>query len=455
MKLGYGVCSVMQRLKVKFLVRREPFGSLIYDFQTEDYLAFDADATLLFEQSVDRDVNRVYEQYFSSKITWISFMTFYKLCKSIGIFNEDNKFAGEFINQREFPKDDTYLSAPTILKLNLNPSNSLRYPLYEPFRYHNVTEKLSDKIWGELLKELADIGTFHVHVLPEPFIELKALKALLKSACEYNIRVTLFTYLANLPKDIFERIPPELWTRVREIRVRLDGVTDKTYMSTMGRAVFSKVKANIKMLFDKIANLRIEKVMETYIVKFNLSDIPSFVRFAESMGFDNITFRFPLIVPIKTGDSNLNDKLRTMLVNPNEVFNIARLLRELEKNTEITIDLYALPNPFRLRNLHGSYGCPCGRSTMYMASDGSMYPSECFAVAYPYEVKRYPKVSLLTYWHNDEFLDKLRHIDRYDTKCESCPFLSTCQGGCRARAFLLKGNLRLRDPLCPLYPMQL
>ncbi|MCX7725471.1 MAG: SPASM domain-containing protein, partial [Chitinispirillaceae bacterium] len=52
-----------------------------------------------------------------------------------------------------------------------------------------------------------------------------------------------------------------------------------------------------------------------------------------------------------------------------------------------------------------------------------------------------------TIWENSPFLLEIRNIDSYHGKCGFCEYRKIC-GGCRARAFAIKGDHLGEEPFC-------
>ena len=423
----------------RYKVRREQFGSLIYDFEIEDYMAFDLTATILFDESRTIEAEKVFENILASQMSYTSFHTFLKLCQSLDLIGPDGKFKGEFIDQLYFPKDNTHLSAPTTLKISISDKLDSIPKFDEMAEFYSRKGKLkplSIDAWGKLIDEMVDMGTYKLHVLLDP-LQSKLFPYILERAFKRKIKVIITTTASSLSNSL-NYVSKEGAERVKEIRVRIDGVSEKTYQITMGKPHLNRVMRNLGKIKDIFRDATI--LMEVYLTLYNVSELPSFIRFGENNGFQGIIFKFPL-----TGEID-------QLIPPKEIMSIVEALRRQQENTFLTIDLLALPNPFNEKLIYEGFGCPCGRQWMFVAPNGEIYPGPCFSSSEDFLAGRYPEVSLLEAWRSSEPFRRLREIESFDERCKTCEYFSTCRGGCRYRALKLKGKLTSRDPMCPLFP---
>ena len=91
-------------------------------------------------------------------------------------------------------------------------------------------------------------------------------------------------------------------------------------------------------------------------------------------------------------------------------------------------------------------GCSAGKSNLYIASDGLVYP--CLGLAFPElvlgDVK---KESVVDIWKKSPLLKKLRNLSVNDfEKCKNCKFKHICGGGCRGTSYFNFKSLTSYDP---------
>jgi len=88
-------------------------------------------------------------------------------------------------------------------------------------------------------------------------------------------------------------------------------------------------------------------------------------------------------------------------------------------------------------------GCMAGISSLSITPEGSAVP--CPFLRIP--IGNINERKLKDIWNTNPVLDILRSR-RFKGKCSNCEFINAC-GGCRARAYHLKGSLNDDDPYCP------
>ena len=54
-------------------------------------------------------------------------------------------------------------------------------------------------------------------------------------------------------------------------------------------------------------------------------------------------------------------------------------------------------------------------------------------------------------WTESKYLNEIRDLSKYNGNCGMCEYVGIC-GGCRARAFAMKGNYLESDPVCNYQP---
>jgi heme b synthase len=92
-------------------------------------------------------------------------------------------------------------------------------------------------------------------------------------------------------------------------------------------------------------------------------------------------------------------------------------------------------------------GCLGGSSFCFISHTGQVQPCgylelDCGQVTQ----KSFPEI-----WNGSEIFRNIRDLSRYEGKCGRCEFIRVC-GGCRARAFEMKGDYMAEEPFCIYQP---
>lgn len=93
------------------------------------------------------------------------------------------------------------------------------------------------------------------------------------------------------------------------------------------------------------------------------------------------------------------------------------------------------------------FGVRDGNGIMFVAYDGSVYPSGFLPLA----VGNVRTDDLVTLYRGHPVFTSLRDTSQYKGRCGACSYVERC-GGSRARAFAWTGDVLEADPLCPFVP---
>lgn len=93
------------------------------------------------------------------------------------------------------------------------------------------------------------------------------------------------------------------------------------------------------------------------------------------------------------------------------------------------------------------FGVRDGNGIMFVAHDGSVYPSGFLPLA----VGNVRADDVVTLYREHPVFRSLRDVSQFRGRCGACPYVDRC-GGSRARAFAWTGDPLEADPLCPYVP---
>jgi radical SAM protein with 4Fe4S-binding SPASM domain len=132
-----------------------------------------------------------------------------------------------------------------------------------------------------------------------------------------------------------------------------------------------------------------------------------------------------------------------------EILTAGRLQRDLHP----VIAPVGLPQYWALHNVMRNggrasdvlRGCICGNGMFYIKPNGDVWP--CAFV--PISGGNLRQTSPAQIWNDSDLFKSLRDRESLKGICHDCSQRELC-GGCRARAYALKGDLFAEDPKCPL-----
>lgn len=97
--------------------------------------------------------------------------------------------------------------------------------------------------------------------------------------------------------------------------------------------------------------------------------------------------------------------------------------------------------------MHSSKGCLAGLSVIFVGHQGDVFPCGYL----PVNCGNILQTPLEDIWNNNQDLANMRDTAKLTGKCGICEYRKVC-GGCRARAFSVKGDYMGEEPFCNYKP---
>jgi len=220
-----------------------------------------------------------------------------------------------------------------------------------------------------------------------------------------------------------ERSSDETLRAFREVEVSIDFPTEAEQDAFRGRGNWKRVMVAI----ERAQGLGVTVTVLTVMMKTNFRRLPEIAKVAFAA---RAHYRVNVYQPVKTDAFTLTyeefwDGFRRLLA-------AARLV----STTEPILNAM-LGEPFK-------NGSGCGRQTVRITPKGDIVP--CV-----YWTKSDLRLDDLPTQGADGVLasPQFARVRQVPDVCRSCPFVSTCQGGCSGRRELA-GGVEIADPYCPL-----
>ncbi|MEW6456723.1 MAG: radical SAM protein [Acidobacteriota bacterium] len=186
------------------------------------------------------------------------------------------------------------------------------------------------------------------------------------------------------------------------------------------------------------------------VMEYNANQLEDTVEFVNDLGADIILIY--QLVPVGRGKSVGEARLR---MKENE--SLVNLIKEKQITSTTIIEPVAAPQywPYILKkngknnlglNLAQIFfhGCTAGRGLVYVKANGEVWPCPFVEVS----AGNVRKNSFSEIWQNSEVFQNLRYRkEALKGKCSICQFIDIC-GGCRGRAWALKGDYLSEDSSC-------
>jgi radical SAM protein with 4Fe4S-binding SPASM domain len=234
-------------------------------------------------------------------------------------------------------------------------------------------------------------------------------------------------------QDVIQRLSK--FSKLKKIKVSLDGPDEETNDSIRQEDTFHKVIRNISLIKKKSS---FEIILMFTVMKRNFRSFLAFFELSQELGIDG--FIIERFIPWGRGREQMDEVL-----NKGEWKELIETLLNLfsidEKNELIPYQAFQV-------NFNGEepelLGAPCviGRDGLCIMPEGSVFPCRRF----PISIGNLMNESLREIWESSSLLDQLRKKKNLKGQCGRCE-IENCRG-CRSLAFALTGDYLAEDPHC-------
>ncbi|MEA2101091.1 MAG: radical SAM protein [Thermodesulfobacteriota bacterium] len=293
-------------------------------------------------------------------------------------------------------------------------------------------DELSTSEGFNFLEELKHAGTKMVILTGgEPLIRDDIFE-LAEYGTSLGLRMTLATNGSLVNKDIAAKIRE---SGIQRVSVSLDGTTSEIHDRFRGMpGAFNDALRGISCLEKADCPFQIN----TTVAAMNVHQMDEFPAFVESLGA--MAWHVFFLVPTGRGhdlEPAHIDQYRAMLSGFYQVYMDAR----------IECKATCAPQFYRILAEKGqkvkTKGCLAGTGFGFVSSTGVVQP--CGFLQIPCGNIR--QESFADIWTGSKTLTMLRDPNKLKGKCRSCTYRDVC-GGCRARAYEIKGDELKTDPIC-------
>lgn len=225
------------------------------------------------------------------------------------------------------------------------------------------------------------------------------------------------------------------FSRLKKIKVSLDGADVETNDSIRQERTFEKVIKNLSLF--KREDL-FEIILMFTVMKRNLRSLPSFFKLSKNLGVNG--FIIERFIPWGRGRERMGEVLNRE--------DWKELIKTLSDLFAIEGESTLLPYQAFQVNFNADepelLGAPCiiGRDGLCIMPEGSVFPCRRF----PIPIGNLLNESLKKIWESSSLLNQLRTKQNLKGQCGKCE-IEDCRG-CRSLAFSLTGDYLAEDPHC-------
>ena len=355
--------------------------------------------------------------------------------------------AGIKLDSNNLDTSNNYYSAPLSVLWDITYRCNMKCP-HCLIDYSKNPEEMNLNDVEVVLQKLRNAGVFTINfsggepLLREDFTEIIEMA----SSMGFGLRISTNGLLLN-EDTIRSFIDNMLFC----VQVSVDGMKE-THDSFRGlRGSFKKAIQALRLSSDN----GLHTTMSTMIIKPNINEIPDLLDLAVINGFSS--FKLNSFMPVGRGSD-----ASELGVTKDQVKRLASILaekRDLYKD-KIDVQMAAvfpwLFDDHGIGNIavrgirgHKKVRCSAGQTNLVISPDGTVYPCP-YLTDFP--LGNILKDPLKDIWHDNlGIMGKFRNIFQNDLKgkCRDCKFIpSNCNGGCRAAAYNITGDLYAEDPFC-------
>jgi radical SAM protein with 4Fe4S-binding SPASM domain len=236
-----------------------------------------------------------------------------------------------------------------------------------------------------------------------------------------------------IDREIMKRLSD--FSKLKKIKISLDGGDAETNDSIRQRGTFSKVMQNIPLIKREE---RFEIIFMFTVMKKNFRSLPSLFKLCQDIGIDGlIVERF---IPLGRGRESLDEVL-----SKEEWKEIIGMLSDFisteEEHSFLPYQAFQISFGGEEPELLGA-PCVVGVDGLCIMPEGSVFPCRRF----PISIGNLLNDSLKKIWEESDLLENLRRKGNLRGKCGSCG-IEDCRG-CRSLALALTGDYLEEDPHC-------
>jgi len=419
---------------LRYIVRKENFGGLMYDRVDDSYVPIDENFyDVLYQIFLTKDFSFLEERH-------LEFLKKEEIIKtnSINYNIIENDYVGD------------NLSSPVRIHYCYTYSCNMNCKHCFTKLQEQSGEELTFDEKVDMLEQLKQLGISEILVGGgEPLVKTDFLN-FIDECNKRKINVKIFTNGLLLNKEVVDELCKK---DVKYISISIDGTTEEEYEETRGVRALETVINNIKYA-KKCCNFPV--AISVTVNGSNYKNAAGYLEIAKRANVDRVKVR-----PTKpSGNVLLYD---SVYPSPEQYLEfmceMQRIWNESYKgifkldfswgDTRIKYDvdtnsMVVINNPFPYQG----YGCFAGKGSMVIRANGDVSPCGFLPEKMQvYNGENIRNKSIKELWDNGIKFQNLRKI-KENTICTNCKYYLVCRGGCIARILHAGCKINDIDPWC-------
>ena len=293
-----------------------------------------------------------------------------------------------------------------------------------------------EKVCDNLLNTMREWGkTACIHLTGgEPLLKPDLLPLLTHLDRHSKVEeLGIITNGLTIDQEIMRRLSG--FSKLKKIKISLDGGDAETNDSIRQKGAFDKVMQNLPLIKE---GGRFEILFMLTVMKRNFRSLPSLFRLCHNIDIDGLIIeRF---IPLGRGRKNM-DEVLSKEEWKEMVGMLADFVSAEEENSFLPYQAFQISFSGGEPELLGA-PCVIGVDGLCIMPEGNVFPCRRF----PVSIGNLLETPLKQIWEKSEILGRLRKKKSLKGKCGSCE-MKDCRG-CRSLALALTGDFLEEDPHC-------
>lgn len=397
----------------RHVLRREHWGSLVYDRETCQYVPYDADATALLLS--DRPKTSEERAFLAS-------------------------LRAEGLSELRVVEDRSHpdrVSAPLTVYLGATEGCNLACAHCQVDAPRGAARPMPRARLEALFREMRDLGCLQASVSGgEPLLHPELLPAL-EVAARLGINVFLTTNGTTVDEALADALAD---LPLRSVNVSFDGPDAEAHDLVRGRGAFARARRGV----ERLARRRPCGIVTT-LTRASVLRARELLRLAEEVGAAALVVRPALPVGRAAAQApGLVPDQASFLEAVDE------LLRLAPGSPVRVLVPPRVPHQATTAQVLERFGCVAGNLVCSVLADGSVSP--CALLGDGFVAGNLARASLHALWATGAPFERLRGLEGNED-CWTCKHYDRCGGGCRARALAAGRELDAPDPWCQREPV--
>jgi radical SAM protein with 4Fe4S-binding SPASM domain len=330
------------------------------------------------------------------------------------------------------------LRAPILVTLDVTARCNLKCRYCYVRAGEDVSNELSTQQIKDIIDELQELGVFWISISGgEPLIR-EDICEITQYCVEKGFSTSITTNGTLLTEELASNLKE---TGLERVQISIDSIDPYPHETMRGKGTHARTLEGLNHLKEAgFSYIGISCVP----TKLNLKDIPNLIDWAHAQ-------HVPLVRILRYMPAGRGGEVTSITLDRQEIQWLMETVKKKQEELKEKL-IIRITDAFKAVVAEKPlYTCNAAKTWCAIDSQGYVLP--CTLMINPEAVSTLHPQNILeeglqSIWLNSTLLEKQRNPSFLEGKCSHCPELDSCQGGCRAYAFAVTGDIHAPDPIC-------